>query len=142
MIGHFRVATRASGVRRQVFVHVYDDQEDLARAHAKARGSEYDPDGDVAGGVSWTGDWYWPRPPADRLIVVMRLWTGQLTTRTIAHEATHAAAALYFADSLRGWHSRARAVLAGDHEPLAYLIGDIAAEVTAGLYAHHFLPNH
>lgn len=130
----FRVATRASGVRRQVWVHVYDDRAAMHRAHYKALGKPYDPDEDVAGGVVFTGDWHWPRPTNGRPIVTMRLWAGQLTTRTIAHESLHAAAAIYFADVMAGWDSRQRTLLSGDNEPLAYLVGDIAAEVVAGLY--------
>lgn len=135
-----RVATRATGIRRQVFLHVYDDREQMAKAHTKARGMEYDPADDIAGGVAIQQGFRWPQPdPAP--IVVMRLWTGQLTTRTIAHEATHAAAAFYFMDSTAGWNTRARTVFMGDHEPLAYLVGDIAAEVVKELYRVELLPN-
>ncbi|MFF9565745.1 hypothetical protein ACF1AJ_20520 [Leifsonia sp. NPDC014704] len=140
MVARSRVATRATGIRRQVFVHVYDDQAELARAHAEARDRAYDPDDDVAGGVAIQQGFQWPRPETTP-VVAMRLWTGQLTTRTIAHEATHAAAAFYFMDCVAGWDSRARAHLMGDHEPLAYLIGDLAAEVTAELYRLGLLPN-
>jgi len=139
MIARFRVATRASGIRRQVWVHVYDDRSELHRAQDRALNREHDPDAEVAGAVSWSGAWRWPRPNPGP-IVVMRLWTGQLTSRTIAHEATHAAAAFYFADVMPGWNSRMRTLLLGNHEPLAYLIGDITAEVIAGLYRLRFLP--
>lgn len=132
MVARFRVATRASGIRRQVWVHVYDDREQMARAHQAQRGREYDPDDDIAGGVAY-GGFPWPRP--DGLpIVVMRLWTGQLTTRTVAHEATHAATAFYFMDCIPGWDSRARTHLLGAEEPLAYMIGDLTSEVIAALY--------
>ncbi|RBO73522.1 hypothetical protein [Microbacterium sp. H6] len=128
----FRVATRASGVRRQVWVHVYDDREEMARAHQKHRGHEYRTENDIAGGVVHDG-FRWPKPDPTPL-VVMRLWTGQLTTRTVAHESTHAAAAFYFMDCVPGWDSRARTFLLGNHEPLAYLIGDLTSEVIAALY--------
>lgn len=128
----FRVATRASGIRRQVWVHVYDDREEMARAHQKHRQHEYVPGSDIAGGVAY-GGFPWPRP--DRTpIVVMRLWTGQLTTRTVTHESTHAASAFFFMDCVAGWDSRARTYLIGNHEPLAYMIGDLTSEVIAGLY--------
>ncbi|MFF7293213.1 hypothetical protein ACFY9N_11845 [Microbacterium sp. NPDC008134] len=128
----FRVATRASGIRRQVWVHVYEDREEMAKAHQAHRGQEYDPAADIAGGVAM-GGFPWPRP--DRTpIVVMRLWTGQLTTRTVAHESTHAAAAFFFMDCIPGWDSRARPYLVGNHEPLAYMIGDLTSEVIAALY--------
>lgn len=70
----------------------------------------------------------------------MRLWTGQLTTRTIAHEATHAAACMVMYDALPGWDARLRTFLNGDNEAMAYAVGDIAAEVTAQLYRHRLLP--
>ncbi|MDL5351168.1 hypothetical protein [Microbacterium sp. zg-YB36] len=73
-------------------------------------------------------------------MVTMRLWTGQLTTRTIAHESTHAAAAFFFMDSIPGWDSRARTHLVGDHEAMAYLVGDFTAEVVRNLYRLHLLP--
>lgn len=133
MIERFRVATRASGIRRQVFVHIYDDREELAREHCKARERPYDPAADIAGGVVIQQGFPWPSPVYTP-IIVMRLWTGQLTTKTVAHEAVHAAAALYFMDGIPGWHSRARAHLIGDHEMLAYLVGDITSEVVRNLY--------
>lgn len=133
MIHRFRIATRASGTRRQVFVHIYDDQEELARQHCKARDRQYDPAADIAGGVVIQQGFRWPKPEYAP-VIVMRLWTGQLTTRTIAHEAVHAAAPLYFMDGIPGWDSRARAFLVGDHEMLAYLVGDISAEVIKQLY--------
>lgn len=138
MIGRFRVASRASGVRRQVFVHVYDDREELAGEHTKARNMEYDPDADIAGGVVIQQGFPWPRP-AYTPTIVMRLWTGQLTTKTVAHEAVHAAAPLYFMDGIPGWDSRARAHLIGGHEMLAYLVGDITSEVIRNLYKLKFL---
>ncbi|WP_114589412.1 hypothetical protein [Microbacterium arborescens] len=133
IVERFRVASRATGVRRQVEVLVYDDRLELARAHAADRGYEFDPEDDVAGGVVIRSGFAWPRPDPGP-IVVMRLWTGQLTTRTVAHESTHAAAAFFFMDSVPGWDSRARSVLIGNHEPLAYLIGDFSSEVIRNLY--------
>lgn len=135
MIARFRVATRATGIRRQVWVHVYDDQQQMAKAHTEARGKVYDPKDDIGGGVVYqtTHGFPWPQPDPGP-VLVMRLWTKQLTTRTVAHEATHAAAAMFFMDCLAGWDSRARAVLLGDHEPLAYAVGDISSEVISNLY--------
>jgi hypothetical protein len=138
VIERFRVATRASGTRRQIFIHVYDDREELAREHTKARNMEYDPNADIAGGVVTQQGYPWPKPDYTP-IIVMRLWTGQLTTKTVAHEAVHAAAPLYFMDGIPGWHSRARAHLIGDHEMLAYLVGDIASEVIRNLYKLNLL---
>lgn len=139
MVARTRVATRATGIRRQVFVHVYDDREQMARAHTKARDRVYRPEDGIAGGVAVQQGFSWPRPEYTP-IVVMRLWTEQLTTRTITHEATHAATAFYFMDSVPGWDTRARSLLMGDHEPLAYLVGDIAAEVVSELYRLRLLP--
>lgn len=133
MIHRFRVATRATGIRRQVFVHIYDDLEELKREHCKARDQPYSPDDDIAGGVVTQQGFRWPQPEVTP-IIVMRLWTGQLTTKTVAHEAVHAAAPIYFMDGVPGWHSRARSVLIGDHEMLAYLVGDISSEVVRHLY--------
>ena len=141
MIARFRVATRASGPRRQVYVHVYDDQQQMARAHMEARGREYDPAADIGGGMATqtqTG-FSWPSPDPGPVLVI-RLWTGQLTTRTIAHEATHAGAVIYFLDSMSGWDSRARGILLGNNEPMAYAVGDITADIIAGLYRLGLLP--
>ena len=146
MVARFRVATRASsdntGIRRNVYVHVYDDREKMARAHAAARARNYDPADDVAGGMAMqtTHGFRWPSPDPGPVLVI-RLWTGQITTRTIAHEAAHAAAAIFFMDHMRGWDSRARAVLIGDHEPLAYAVGDITSDIVANLYRLKLLPN-
>jgi hypothetical protein len=141
MIARFRVATRATGTRREVFVHVYDDREELARAHAKTRHREYKPEDDVAGGVStMTMGYHWPHPDGE-VWQIMRLWTEQLTTRTIAHEATHAAACLVMYDSMPGWNARLRTFLNGDNEPMAYAVGDITADVIAALYRLKILPN-
>ena len=133
MIHRFRVASKASGTRRQVFVHIYDDREQLARRHTEARNMAYDPNADIAGGVVTQQGYRWPSPEVTP-IIVMRLWTGQLTTKTVAHEAVHAAAPIYFMDGIPGWDSRARAHLIGDHEMLAYLVGDITSEVIRNLY--------
>lgn len=137
MIARFRVATRATGVRRTIHVHVYDDRDELRSAHAKYRDRE--PVEDVGGAVVITSGFRWPRPETQPGIVML-LWTGQLTTRTIAHEATHAAAYLAFMDDLTGWDSRARTYLIGDHEPMAYAVGDIASEVIRNLYRLRLLP--
>lgn len=136
-VARFRVATTATGRRRQVHVHVYRDRGTLARRHCAARGRPYDPD--VHGGVTITGGWHWPHPDPQPPIV-MRLWTGQLTTRTIAHEALHAAALLHMMDVMPGWDSRQRALLIGDNEPLAYAVGDITADVVTNLYRLRLLP--
>jgi hypothetical protein len=134
VIDRFKVATRATGRRREVFVHIYDDREGLAKAHALARGKAYEPGGDVAGGVSsMTRGYHWPHPDGE-IWLVMRLWTDQLTTSTIAHEAFHAAACMTMFDVMPGWDSRLRTFLNGDNEPTAYAVGDIASEVTRRLY--------
>lgn len=135
MIDRFKVATRATGYRREVFVHIYDDREEMAKAHQRMRGKTYRPEDDIAGGVaSLTRGYHWPHPDGE-VWLVMRLWTGQLTTRTIAHEATHAAACMVMFDALPGWDSRLRTFLNGDNEVLAYAVGDISADVISKLYS-------
>lgn len=114
-----------------MWVHVYDDRDELRAMHAKYRGCA--PHDDIAGAVVFTQGFRWPAPVPGP-IVVMLLWTEQLTTRTIAHEATHAAAGFAFMDDVRGWDSRARAYLMGNHEALAYTVGDISSEVVRHLY--------
>lgn len=126
----FRVATSQTGHRRQVQVLIYSDRQELAAAHAAHRGIPVHED--TAGGVAFRGGWWWPKPDPYP-IVVMRLWTEQLTTRTIAHESTHAAAMFFLTDNVTGWNSRARTYLLGDHEPLAYAIGDLTGQITARL---------
>lgn len=138
IVARFRVATRATGHRREVEVLVYDDREQMARAHCDHRGIEYQPDDDIGGGLAFRGGWWWPTPDPYP-IVVMRLWTGQLSNRTVAHEATHAASLFFFTDYVKGWESRARSYLMGDHEPLAYAIGDITSEVVRMLYKKRLL---
>lgn len=139
MRDHFRVATTATNRRRTVYVHLYDDVEELALQHCKARNMAYSPGSDIGGGLAVQQGHMWPSPEYGP-VTVMRLWTGQLTTRTIAHEATHAAAYMYFMDCLPGWDTRARTVLGGGHEPLAYAVGDITARVIEGLYERGYLP--
>ncbi|ARC55992.1 hypothetical protein AS850_02750 [Frondihabitans sp. 762G35] len=138
MVARFRVASRATGIRRQVFVHVYDDRQEMARAHTEARKMKYDPTANIGGGLAVQQGYRWPRPDVTP-IVVMRLWVGQLTTSTVAHEAVHAATTFFFMDCVPGWDSRARSVLLGDDEPLAYLVGDIASAVIAKLYENRLL---
>ena len=74
MIERFRVATRATGIRRQVFVHIYEDRDELARRHTEARNMPYDPEADIAGGVVTQQGFHWPTPDYTP-IIVMRLWT-------------------------------------------------------------------
>lgn len=130
IVARFRIASRATGIRRQVEVLVYDDREQMARAHCAHRGIQYDPD--VGAGVAYRG-FHWPKPDPQP-VVVMRLWTGQLSTRTISHESTHCAAAFFFMDGVAGWNSRARTVLMGNHEPMAYLVGDFTASIVDRLF--------
>ena len=137
MSARFRVATRATGHRRQVWVHVYDDRDELCRQHAKDRHHPYDPD--VHGGVVSRGDYHWPEPDPGP-VVIMRLWTGQLTTKTVAHESVHAAAMFVFMDVMKGWNSRARPLLLDNNEELAYAVGDIASETIRNLYRLRLLP--
>ncbi len=120
-------------------MHVYDDIVDMQKAHAKALRREWVDGQDVGGGMAVEQGFSWPRPDPGPALTI-RLWTGQLTTRTIAHEATHAAAVIYLMDHLPGWHSRARPILMGDNEPLAYAVGDITAEIVRGLYKIGLLP--
>jgi len=149
MIDHFRVATRsaeytpeaqAAGIRRTVHVHIYDDRDELIRAHARALGKDPATLGDMAGGMAaqTTHGFPWPRPDPGPVLVV-RLWTAQLTTSTIAHEATHAAAAIFFMDHLSGWDARARGIFLGDNEPLCYAVGDVTAGIIAQLYKRGYL---
>lgn len=144
MIDRFRVATRAAeynreaqraGIRRAVYVHIYDDRNEMARAHARALGRVIERLDEVAGGMAaqTTHGFRWPSPDPGPVLVI-RLWTGQLTTRTIAHEATHAAAVIYFLDHLDGWESRARGIMLGNNEPLCYAVGDITADIVQQLY--------
>lgn len=136
IVARFRVATRATGQRRQVYVHVYDDREQMARAHHEGHGRRYDPvrDGNTAGGLAVQSAGYrWPRPDPGP-VLVMRLWTGYLNIRTVAHEATHAATTLYFMDCMQGWDTRARAVLYGDDEPICYAVGSITEDVLEHLH--------
>jgi hypothetical protein len=144
MIDRFRVATRAAeyrpeaqaaGIRRNVYVHIYDDREELAHAHAAALGKDPATLGDMAGGqaTQTTHGFPWPKPDPGPVLVI-RLWNQQLTTRTIAHEATHAAAAIFFMDHLPGWEARARGIYLGDNEALCYAVGDITSEIVRMLY--------
>lgn len=98
--------------------------------------------GEVAGGMATqtTHGFHWPRPDPGPVLVI-RLWTGQLTTRTIAHEATHAAAVIFFLDHMAGWDSRARRVLLGDNEALCYAVGDITADIIQQLYKRGHIRN-
>lgn len=144
MLDRFRVATRsaeysdeaqASGTRRNIYVHIYDDVNEMRAAHAMALGKGLETLDHCAGGMAaqTTHGYHWSKPDPGPVLVI-RLWTGQLTTRTIAHEATHAAGVIYFMDHLRGWNSRARGIMLGDNEPLCYAVGDITADIILQLY--------
>jgi len=133
IIARFRVATCATGKRRQVYVHVYDDRLDMARAHAAARRKPFDEASTVLGGVAIQQGYRWPSPDVTPP-VVMRLCTDHLTSNVIAHEAVHCATSFYFMDCVPGWESRARTTYIGDHEPLAYCVGEITSDVIAGLH--------
>lgn len=125
----FQVATSASGQRRTIDVWVYDTLEELrAAAH---RFNPLRSFIDAAGCFQHSG-YRWPSPE-QAWFGIIRLYRGQLTTETIAHESTHAAAEIYFADCTQ-WDSRARAHFRGDNEPLAYMVGQLASRITAQLY--------
>lgn len=120
----FSVSSRATGVRRSVLVHVYEDREALLAA-ANAFGF---PEQSAPGGLTHSFGYPHPAPEHLRHMALIRLHRGQLDSNTIAHEAAHAALHIYFGDCAK-WHSRARAHVTGNNEPLAYLIGDLTGAI-------------
>ncbi len=117
----FRVSSRATGVKRGALVHVYPDKPSLLAA-ARAWGTEVN-EADT-GAITHSFGYSWPASPSLRNMALIRLHVDQLDSNTIAHEATHAAMHIYFADCA-GWESRARAHMTGANEEIAYLIGDL-----------------
>lgn len=121
----FRVTSRATGVARSALVHVYPDKPALLAA-ARAFGSQVS-EADT-GAITHSFGYSWPASPAMRHMALIRLHADQLDSNTIAHEATHAAMHIYFADCA-GWESRARAHMTGGNERIAYLIGDLTGAI-------------
>lgn len=135
MIGRFVVATSSGGLTRRVEfdVFLYDDADELARAAAAYTGQ------DVAGWVGTRGavhmfGFHYPDPGPPRRLGVIRLLVPAATLEVIAHEATHAAANVYFATHIVGvWDARARSHLNGANEPLAYAGGELVDGIVRGL---------
>lgn len=121
----FSVSSLATGVKRSVLVHIYPDKPALVAA-ARAYGSTVSETD--TGAITHSFGYSWPASPGLRNMALIRLHADQLDSNTIAHEATHAAMHIYFADCA-GWESRARAHMTGGNEPVAYLIGDLTGAI-------------
>ncbi|MDR6794383.1 hypothetical protein J2X12_002880 [Pseudarthrobacter oxydans] len=134
----FQVATRATGFRRVVQVHVYEDLDEL-RAATQRQWTTSEGHSDAAATCT-SFDSLLPAPEHSHTVAVIRLWTGQLTTRTVAHEVTHAAMHIYFLDRLRQY-AQARRHLHIGNEEIAYMVGDMSSDVIERLYRLGLLPN-
>lgn len=121
----FTVTSRATGIARSALVHVYPSKAALLAA-SRAFGAEVD-EADT-GAITHSFGYRWPASDDMRHMALIRLHLDQLDSNTIAHEATHAAMHIYFADCA-GWESRARAHMTGGNELIAYLIGDLTGAI-------------
>lgn len=130
MILRFPVATRATGARRVVQVHLYDDVDEL-RAATNAQLPAAGTNADAAATCTSFGTMV-PAPRHGHTVAVIRLWVGQLTVRTIAHEVTHAAMHIYMMDRVR-LYSRAWSHVHVSNEPVAYMVGDLSSDIIARL---------
>jgi hypothetical protein len=129
-VTRFRVTTTATGRRRTVLVCVYDDVEDMRRVATATDGQDHSR---ADGTCHLLGGWSWPHP--DHVPLVIRLHREAMYTEVIAHESTHAAVELVFADCLRGWDARARTYLRPSFEPIAYAVGEITARIVSRGFA-------
>jgi hypothetical protein len=119
----FAVSTARTGPRHAITVTVMATMDAL-----RAYTAEHHPH------VSWDGQnglfvqpgYYWNNPP--EIMGEIMLTADHINTHTIAHEAVHAACAIYHADIL-GPHSRAAAHLKSDNEILAYLVDDLVEQI-------------
>lgn len=126
MIHRFQVATSVTGFRRVVQVHLYDDVEKMRAATCAQLPS---PGGHAeAYGTCTSFGTRVPAPEHAHTVAVIRLWTGQLTVQTIAHEVSHAALHIYMMDKIRR-HSRAWPHIHVANEPLAYMVGNMTSDV-------------
>lgn len=134
----FQVATRVTGCRRVVQVHVYEDLEELRAATQRQWTTSVGHS--TAGATCTSFDSVLPAPKHGHTVAVIRLWTEQLDTRTIAHEVTHAAMHIYFLDRLKQF-SRAHPHMHIGNEDVAYMVGDMTSDVVQHLYRIGLLPN-
>lgn len=133
----FRISTRNSGRYRTVWICVYDTVEEMRKAgmrHDTRMGFTVDPGYfDKAYGLTQSfqvvlfdedGKVAKRRPGAG----FIRLFSSELRTGIISHEATHMAVAIYQQDVARTIPDMKR------EERLCYLVGDITSKIVNGLY--------
>lgn len=136
----FTVHTEAPAPRGWIHVVVHDTTEELraaAAAHSRRAGVHTSLDDaeacfQAAAYEATIDDDGYVTTPAAAYAGVLRL-TPEHGTGVIAHEATHAALAIYqrqFKFTLGGDDDM------DDEEPLAYAVGDIVAGVCEGLVEH------
>ncbi|MBT2587934.1 SprT-like domain-containing protein [Arthrobacter sp. ISL-95] len=123
ILHRFSISSSATGFRRSVLVHVYADKADVVRS-----AQNYGMAVDSAGAITNSFGYRHPAPEHMRHMAVIRLAESQLDSNTLAHEVTHAALHIYFADCCK-WESRARAHIDGANEELAYLVGDLTGSL-------------
>jgi hypothetical protein len=135
VIHRFQVATSVTGSRRVVQVHLYDDVDDMRAATQAQLPSPHGHGGAYATCTSFGTPV--PAPKHGHTVAVIRLWTGQLTVQTIAHEVSHAALHIYMMDKIRR-HSRAWPHIHVANEPLAYMTGNLTSDVISRLQGAGF----
>lgn len=131
----FQCSTTASGRRRTVQVHVYDDVERMRRAASQWR-AKPDSHYDRAEGVTHCVERRRYEPDGTVVIHpsagIIRLWTGRLTTEVVAHEAAHMACGIYRMDHNGNDPNEDME----DEEVLCYLVGELTRGIVNGLYRH------
>jgi len=130
VIDHFSVGTSHTGARRFVQVHLYDDVDKLRAAAHKQLPTSHEYAAATATCTSFGTPV--PAPKHGHTVAVIRLWTGQLNVRTIAHGVAHAAMHIYMMDAIRR-HSRAWPHIHVANESVAYLVGDLSSDIIARL---------
>lgn len=128
----FRISSRATGERRFVTVHVYDEQEAMLRDAERYNGHEHDPrvaavtQGFTRISIAADGS------ETARYTPIVRLHRGALGTAVIVHELNHAAVGIY-GSTLHG-DELAADLLDHANETLAYLASDLTWKLVDLLY--------
>lgn len=141
-LARFRVGTSHTGIRRNIDVFVLKDQYELSHfAYDMARGRKVNYK--LTAGLFWHPGYAWPKPEGSWFGYIL-MHQGDLTTRVIAHESTHAAMEMYYADCVTKKKlkkkSFVRKTFNGTNETIAYIVGDLSAAIVKQLYNRGLFP--
>ena len=95
-------------------------------------------------GLFWHPGYTWPNPPGPWFGIIL-MHKEDLTTRVIAHEATHAAMEIYHADMLTDEKMKhptkfIHEAFNGSNETIAYMVGDLSRAIVQECYLRKLFP--